>query len=255
MADAESARQHLALTEIFGVHPHVIVDALVVAANEHLYILGSQLEETIRAHVADSPEAERRAEQGIHAILTLLENAIDHTLDTFELYCLRSIFVISNEQTRHMTMEHHRGLDLRPKHDEPQADNSEDLLRRRIIAARTTQHLLAQAERAAKARLARAKAVNATFSFILASAQGALGGTDAQSTSDAALEATSAVKWYTRTLVDALGPLITAKPLTEALCAPEELDDNVDRPQWEKGRDEYLNWEASRIIASMKRSR
>ena len=48
MSEAEeAARKHLILTEIFGVHPRVIVDALVVAANEHLYVLGTQLEEQV----------------------------------------------------------------------------------------------------------------------------------------------------------------------------------------------------------------
>ena len=48
MSEAEeAARKHLILTEIFGVHPRVIVDALVVAANEHLYVLGTQLEDCL----------------------------------------------------------------------------------------------------------------------------------------------------------------------------------------------------------------
>ena len=132
MSEAEeAARKHPILTEIFAVHPRVIVDALVVAANEHLYVLGTQLEEQVRARIkgASEADAERDAErvrlwrancartdaiQGVHAIMTLLEHAIDHTMDTFELYCLRSIFVITPEQTRLMTLEHHRGLDLRP---------------------------------------------------------------------------------------------------------------------------------------------
>ncbi|WFD36871.1 hypothetical protein MCUN1_003762 [Malassezia cuniculi] len=258
MSDTESARQHLVLTEIFGVNPHVIVDALVVAANEHLYILGTKLEETIRADVASSPEADRRAEQGVHAILTLLENAIDHTLDTFELYCLRSIFVISDEQTKHITMEHHRGLDLRAKEEDTEGTTppaaAEDSLRRQIMAARTVQHLLAQAERAAKARLARMRAVKTAFAFIVDGANEHLGGGDLEGITSTALAAGSATRANAHVLIDAVGPLISAKPLTQALCAPQELVDDVERPQWDKGRDEYLNWEANRIIASMKRS-
>lgn len=255
MSDTESARQHLALTEIFGVNPHVIVDSLVVSANEHLYILGSRLEETIRASVAQSPDSDRRAEQGVHAILTLLENAIDHTLDTFELYCLRSIFVISNDQTRHITMEHHRGLDLRPDETDTEPRDTENAIRKRVLAARTAQHLLAQAERAAKTRLARAKAVNSTFAFILNGAKEHIGGEDAESATAAAKAAGSATHANAHVLIDALGPLISAQPLTKALCGPQEPADDVERPQWDRGRDEYLNWEANRIIASMKRSR
>lgn len=257
MSDAEGARQHLALTEIFGTNPHVIVDSLVVSANEHLYILGSRLEETIRASVAQSPDAERRVEQGVHAILTLLENAIDHTLDTFELYCLRSIFVISNDQTRHITMEHHRGLDLRAEEEssrEPPT-STEDALRKRIMAARTAQHLLAQAERAAKMRLERTKAVHSTLSFIINGAKEHTGGTDAQSAAAGATAAVSAIRANVHALIDALSPLISAQPLTKALCGPQEPADDVERPQWDRGREEYLNWETNRIIASMKRSR
>lgn len=52
--------------------------------------------------------------QGVHAILTLLENALDHTFDTLELYTLRSIFGLTPRQARAVTLPHHRGLDLRP---------------------------------------------------------------------------------------------------------------------------------------------
>lgn len=112
--DADAARRHILLTEVFGVHPRAIVDELVVSANEHLYIRGSQLEETVYDVLNDNEHADKAAEEGVHAINTLLEHAIDHTMDTFELYCLRSIFVITPEQSQYMTMAHHRGLDLRP---------------------------------------------------------------------------------------------------------------------------------------------
>lgn len=64
MADTEDARKHLLLTEIFGVHPRVIVDALVIAANEHLYVLGTQLEEDVRRQIeAPQEESDREAEK------------------------------------------------------------------------------------------------------------------------------------------------------------------------------------------------
>ena len=109
----DAARRHVMLTELFGVHPRALVDALVVSANEHLYVLGERLEEHVRALLGDAPDADRDAERGVHAVLTLMENVIDHIMDTFELYCMRSIFVITPAQSRRITLAHHRGLDLR----------------------------------------------------------------------------------------------------------------------------------------------
>lgn len=150
LVEADATRKHLILTELFGVHPRAIVDALVVSANEHLYILGSQLEDHVRSLLHDREEADKEAEEGVHSILTLLEHAIDHTMDTFELYCLRSIFVVTPEQSRLMTMSHHRGLDLRPlevRHAENPMQESEapvetipdaeDRLWRQIACVRT----------------------------------------------------------------------------------------------------------------------
>lgn len=64
MAEAEdAARRHVILTELFGVHPRAIVDALVVSANEHLYLVGEQLEQTVRGLLGDTTGAEREAER------------------------------------------------------------------------------------------------------------------------------------------------------------------------------------------------
>ncbi|PKI83070.1 hypothetical protein MVES_002755 [Malassezia vespertilionis] len=281
MEDAESAaRKHLILTELFGVNPRVIVDNLVVSANEHLYVLGSQLEETVRGMLGDAEDAERKAEQGVHAITTLLEHSIDHAMDTFELFCLRSIFVITPEQSRLITMAHHRGLDLRAS-DLPPAGNApllkndeevpqivppaEDMLRRKIAGARATQHRLAQAERASKVRLERAELMRSAYAFIVQGARSIASDDVRNADVDALMQAMVAlatkVRSDTDSMMEALEILRDNKPLSCTLLpldtqepARDEEPMLGDQRQWEKGRDEYLNWEASRIIASMKQS-
>lgn len=136
--DAEAAHRHVMLTELFGMHPRAIVDALVVHANEHLYLLGAKLEEQVRA-LLPADQAERDAEQGVHAITTLLENVIDYIMDAFELFCMDSVFVITPAQSRRMTLGHHRGLDLRGETHE-QIPDTEHALRRRIASVRRTTH-------------------------------------------------------------------------------------------------------------------
>lgn len=101
------------LTEHFGYNPKSFIDALVYLSNEHLYSIAAEFENVVLDLLKDVKGGELEAEQGIHAILTLMENSLDHTLDTFELYCLRSVFGIRSRQARYMTLDHHRGLDLR----------------------------------------------------------------------------------------------------------------------------------------------
>lgn len=81
----------------------------------------------------------------MHAILTLMESVIDHVMDIFELYCLRSIFVITPEQSRRITLRHHRGLDLRaeevwdgeaPAGPVPVVPEGEEALHRKIASVR-----------------------------------------------------------------------------------------------------------------------
>ncbi|WFD18482.1 hypothetical protein MCAP1_000686 [Malassezia caprae] len=270
--DREAARKHLFLTELFGTHPRALVDSLVVSANEHLYLLGSQLEQHVREHLGDSAEADRDAEQGVHAITTLLEHAIDHTMDTFELYCLRSIFVVTPEQSRRVTMSHHRGLDLRPSASSNHTDadyapeeisdntisDAEDRLRRRIACARTTQHRLAQAEAASKVLLERAQAAAKAYAFILNGAKRFAA--DGEAPSSALINMADEVSSNVYSVMEALDSLRGSDPLRVALsCTHNPSSDSDDTPldnrrEWEKGRDEYLNWEANRILASMKRA-
>jgi len=273
VSDAEAARRHIILTEVFGVHPRVIVDALVVSANEHLYIRGSQLEDTVYALLGDTEHADKAAEEGVHSITTLLEHVIDHTMDTFELYCLRSIFVITPEQSQFMTMAHHRGLDLRPAEPAPQeaqSDDSntvsivpglEDQLQRRLACARATQHRLAQAEAASKLRLNRIITAARAFDFILEGARTFCEENDANA-SGAVTNTADDIMSQVYNVMEALSTLMGAEPLTVSLppTSHNTINDSEEsatvdtRREWEKGRDEYLNWEAQRILASMKRT-
>lgn len=109
------------LTEHFGYNPKSFIDALVYLSNEHLYSIATEFESVVVELLKDVDGGELEAEQGIHAILTLMENSLDHTLDTFELYCFRSVFGIRPRQAKYMTLDHHRGLDLRSQQPEAAA--------------------------------------------------------------------------------------------------------------------------------------
>lgn len=114
-----------------------------------------------------------------------------------------------------------------------------------LTQARATQHRLAQAEQAAHVRLQRAEAVRSAYAFFGVEAKRALG--DA-SPVDAAHKVTLAVP----KVLAALERLRAERPLAHALLPAPDAEHPVDQRAWEKGRDEYLNWEAHRIIASMR---
>ncbi|WFD00676.1 hypothetical protein MYAM1_003428 [Malassezia yamatoensis] len=269
----DATERHVILTEIFGVHPRALVDALVVSANEHLYILGEKLEDQVRDALRERMNADQDAERGSHAIMTLMENVIDHIMDTFELYCLRSIFVITPEQSRRITLAHHRGLDLRPAIVSPTAQDApfneqdshldkeldwqevlekENQLRRQITAARLTQHRLAQAERAAKLRWERTNTLKSAYAFL--SKEWLVPSKDTS-----ALASAHQIREEVPRLLDALAQLRRTEPLRACLlpALSEETYENqssIDKSEWEKGRNEYLNWESHRFIAHTKRS-
>ena len=57
------------------------------------------------------------------------------------------------------------------------------------------------------------------------------------------------------TLMDAEPLTVSLPPTSHNTINDSEESATVDtRREWEKGRDEYLNWEAQRILASMKRT-
>ncbi|KAN0062032.1 hypothetical protein ACQY0O_006027 [Thecaphora frezii] len=208
-ADEPSTDAHIELlTEHFGFNPKAFIDALVYLANEHLYKLAEQFEIAALDQLQDLEGGDLEAEQGVHAVLTLLENALDHTLDTFELYCLRSVFGVKARQARLMTLAHHRGLDLRPRNASTVSSKSagrsrkslasvpatsealsaseqshqlgaeEDTLKRKLAAARSVQHDLLLAKQAAEARLSRTQLLHERFSALL-SGTAAADGADA----------------------------------------------------------------------------
>ncbi|CEH13089.1 related to mtw1-component of the mind kinetochore complex [Ceraceosorus bombacis] len=102
------------LTEHLGFNPKTFIDDLVYTSNEHLYFIAEQFENHVKHCLKGQEDGDRQAEQGVHALLTLLENALDATFDTLELYCLRHVFGITPRQAALITLPHHRGLDLRP---------------------------------------------------------------------------------------------------------------------------------------------
>ncbi|CCF50708.1 hypothetical protein NDA11_007374 [Ustilago hordei] len=184
------------LTEHFGYNPKSFIDALVYLSNEHLYSIATEFENVVMNLLKDVDSGELEAEQGIHGILTLMENALDHTLDTFELYCFRSVFGIRPRQAKYMTLDHHRGLDLRAqqaggastskaqpkpsrkslvgawsnlsaKETSYQLGETEDSLKRQIAAARATQHKLLLAQKATQESLHRVIQLAERFAAVL----------------------------------------------------------------------------------------
>ncbi|KAJ1024766.1 hypothetical protein NDA16_002806 [Ustilago loliicola] len=182
------------LTEHFGYNPKSFIDALVYLSNEHLYSIATEFENVVVDLLKDVDGGELEAEQGIHGILTLMENALDHTLDTFELYCFRSVFGIRSRQAKYMTLDHHRGLDLRTQQSagasksQPkparkslvgassnlsanersyQLGETEDSLKRQIAAARATQHKLLLAQNATQESLNRMLQLAERFAAVL----------------------------------------------------------------------------------------
>lgn len=129
-----------------------------------------------------------------------------------------------------------------------------------FFQARATQHRLALAEAASKLRLDRVRAAADSFSFILNGAQSFCTKTN-EDALPAVINTADDVLSQVYSVMEAIDSLMGAEPLTVAFSteAPYHTQTNDDdvpvdtRREWEKGRDEYLNWEAQRIIASMKR--
>lgn len=268
------------LTEHFGYNPKSFIDALVYLSNEHLYSIAVEFEAVISDLLKDVDGGELEAEQGIHGILTLMENALDHTLDTFELYCFRSVFGIRSRQARYMTLDHHRGLDLRTSatggkakkgvmsanERSYQLGETEDSLKRQIAAARATQHKLLLAQNATTESLNRMVQLADRFSAILYAEPA----TDSKSTVPVLTETLGQharkLKADTIPLLKALGELRAADPLgaplysgsasaTKGGTGDAEADEEnaADVRVWERGREPYLNWEVDRILAKSKR--
>lgn len=279
------------LTEHFGYNPKSFIDALVFLSNEHLYSIATEFENVVMDLLKDVDGGELEAEQGMHAILTLMENSLDHTLDTFELYCFRSVFGIRSRQAKYMTLDHHRGLDLRTKQAGSAASSSkiqvkparksgvgaatnisanqrsyqlgetEDSLKRQIAAARATQHKLLLAQAATQESLDRMLSLAGRFASIL------YDNADARSAVPVLTETLGQharkLKADTIPLLKALRELRAADPLGAPLYSGTGNNDAVDGEgdddavadarAWERGREVYLNWEADRIIAKSKR--
>lgn len=94
--------------------------------------------------------------------------------------------------------------------------------------------------------------VRAAYAFILHDAQRLL-------PDEAPVDVARGVRDAVPGVCTSMGALQAVHPLHRALLAPAVKDEGEgleDTPrEWEKGRDEYLNWEASRIIATMKQKR
>lgn len=304
--DEPSTDAHLELlTEHFGFNPRVFVDALVYAANEHLYSIGGQFEEfakkqlktsvkkAIKKEKESKNDASKRdkgsstnstlarmtatqidaaAERGVHGVLTLMENALDHVFDLLELYCLKTVFGIKPSQAQAITLKHHRDLDLRTAEervadgDALSAEEESNELERREIEmqqklakARKTRHALRIANLIADHNLARTNKVADTFAFMIDDSGVALDTSTPQ--------LAKKLRYDAQGLMDALDHLSSTNPLGPSLINADRADSMTekekkavmdasgasekDKRAWERGREAYINWEMDRIIKSV----
>lgn len=107
------------LTEHFGFNPKAWIDKLVDAANQQLYELAENVEGAVvglldERHPTKREDNALAAEKGMHKLLTLFEHRLDQMYDTFELWSLVHVFGITPRQAAFVTLDHQRGLDLRP---------------------------------------------------------------------------------------------------------------------------------------------
>lgn len=276
------AHQEL-LTEHFGFNPRVFIDALVYAANEHLYSIGSQFEDFAKGQLEKSKAKgkgggvhERDVERGVHSILTLLENALDHTFDLLELYCLKAVFGIRPSQASFMTLAHHRGLDLRTsaervenggvdalsaKEEGRHLQEQEGQLRKQIAKAKGLRHALRLANISASRSLLRAEQLAGTFSALLVREDGSaqLPSILPQSARKLSADASSLLKALDDLIgTDSLGSSLLASKRAAAATSrdrkrvmEESGASEEDRKAWERGREGYINWEIDRIVKSV----
>ncbi len=194
--------------------------------------------------------------------------------DTIELWSLRSVFGVSASQAQHITLAHHRGLDLRKVGSSSQAvlehaqqGGKERRLRKAIaevgrrsrggqkpfdslsslsifFQARATGQLLDAAVKVAQDRLQGAQALRAQFEHILETKSGA----DVQlgSMLPAALKK---VRADASVLSKAVVALRELDPLGQSLApASNEATDDTERGFDGTNRDEYLHWEVKRAL-------
>ncbi|PWN32183.1 uncharacterized protein FA14DRAFT_162404 [Meira miltonrushii] len=290
------------LTEHFGFNPRVFVDALVYAANEHLYSIGGQFEEfakkQLKASVKKAIKKEKEAksdaskrekgsstnstlakmtatqidaaaERGVHGVLTLMENALDHVFDSLELYCLKTVFGIKPSQAQAITLKHHRDLDLRTAEERVaegdalsaqeecmELERRETEMQQKLEKARKTRHALRIANLVADQNLARTNKVADTFAFMIDDSGVALDTSTPQ--------LAKKLRYDAQGLMDALDHLSSTNPLGPSLINADRAGTMNDREKkavidasgasekdksaWERGREAYINWEMDRII-------
>ena len=290
--DAPSTDEHIGLlTEHFGFSPRVFIDDIFDAANEHLYSIAAQFEDYIKEQLRrqerkkkdkkrERAETDAEAEQGIHTLLTLMENALDTAFDTLEFYSLKVVFGIRPSQARCMTLAHHRGLDLRTavekrKHgdlgiidaeeEHLQLQDREMKLQSRLDKARKLRHNLVMANASATKSLQRMKELSQSFSVLITRSDGKqqLPSILAESARKLSADASSLIRAMDLLIsTDSLGTSLLSvegakgknegdrKRVMEESGASEQ-----ERRDWEQGREQYINWEIDRIYQSVRQQR
>jgi len=290
--DAPSTDEHIGLlTEHFGFSPRVFIDDIFDAANEHLYSIAAQFEDYIKEQLRrqerkkkdkkrERAETDAEAEQGIHTLLTLMENALDTAFDTLEFYSLKVVFGIRPSQARCMTLAHHRGLDLRTavekaKHgdlgtfdaeeEHLQLQDREKKLQSQLDKARKLRHNLVMANASATKSLQRMKQLSQSFSVLTTRSDGKqqLPSIIAESARKLSADASS--------LIRAMDLLVSTDSLGASLLSVEGAKGKIEgdrkrvmeesgaseqeRRDWEQGREQYINWEIDRIYQSVRQQR
>lgn len=290
--DAPSTDDHLGLlTEHFGFSPRVFIDDIFDAANEHLYSIAAQFEDYIKEQLRRQEkkrkdkkrgraETDAEAEQGIHTLLTLMENALDTAFDTLEFYSLKRVFGIRPSQARCMTLAHHRGVDLRSavekardgdlggidaEEEHMQIRGREEKLQMQLDKANKRRHALILRNAIASESLLRTKQLSQSFSVLMTRRDGS------QQLPSVLAESARKLSADASSLIRAMDLLISTDSLGASLLSTEGIKGNnegnrkrvmeesgaseQEKRDWEQGREQYINWEIDRIYKSVRQQR
>ncbi|KAK0384850.1 hypothetical protein NLU13_7328 [Sarocladium strictum] len=157
---AATSSDYELLTEHFSYPPVSLLDDIINTVN----VLADRALDSIERLLLSippqnlgfsSPEAAKiEIESGTHQLETLLNAAIDKNFDLFELYAMRNILTVKEEDQPFMRLGHYEGLDFeklrREDGEGPQGEKEEEsvnALRRRVHASQTL-HVALEKERA-----------------------------------------------------------------------------------------------------------
>ncbi|CAG8516716.1 3580_t:CDS:2 [Paraglomus brasilianum] len=123
------------LFEHFNYTPISFIDDVINTINELIYQAADALSEFVKDESSELSIPFEDVEQGLHQFETLLEAAVDHNFDLFEVYSLRNLFTVPADIP--VVLSHHQGINLDvTKSDEVQLDRELEKIRKNLLAAK-----------------------------------------------------------------------------------------------------------------------